>query len=110
MQDLSKTNHKINKMNINTSELTEFINSVSKEIFAQDKDGIKTTIKPIEFELSVVVKKAAGGKINLLLADVGGKYEKEVMSKIKFSVYDERQYVEDVQMDLAKTLATKRRS
>jgi len=36
-------------MKIDTSELTEFINSVSKEIFAQDKKSIKTTIKPIEF-------------------------------------------------------------
>jgi len=56
------------------------------------------------------VKKEARDKINLILAYAGENYEKEVMPKIKFSVYDEKQYLEDIQMDLAKTLATKSRS
>ncbi|MEX1995812.1 MAG: hypothetical protein WD884_00335, partial [Nitrosopumilaceae archaeon] len=40
----------------------------------------------VEFELSILTKKEASGKMSILIADVGGIYEKEAVSKIKFSM------------------------
>jgi len=40
----------------------------------------------LEFELSVVVKKEGKGKLDIAIVSAGGKYEKEAISKIKFSM------------------------
>lgn len=66
--------------------------TVSSAIFEQTDKKVITTVDPIEFELAVAVKKSGGGKINLLLVDADGKYEKEYVSKIKFAVYDRKYY------------------
>ena len=54
--NLSEIKHEINKMKINTLELTGFVNLVSKEIFIRKENRIKTMIKSIEFELAILVK------------------------------------------------------
>ena len=77
---------------VNASELQNFIDSVSSTIFEQTDKKIITTVSPIEFELAVTMKKSGRGKINLLLIDAGGKYEKEYVSKIKFAVHDRKHY------------------
>ena len=40
----------------------------------------------IEVELVVVSSKAVGGKLSILIAEAGGKYQKEELSKIKFKI------------------------
>ena len=41
---------------------------------------------PIEFELAVIVKKKAKGKINVLVVEAGGNYEQKTISRIKFQI------------------------
>ena len=41
---------------------------------------------PIEFELAVIVKKEAKGKINVLVVEAGGNYEQKTISRIKFQI------------------------
>ena len=41
---------------------------------------------PIEFEIAVIVKKEAKGKINVLVVEAGGKYEQKTISRIKFQI------------------------
>jgi hypothetical protein len=72
--------------------------SAFKELISSTVEGISESLKGksvgvlgvIEFELSVVTKKVGGGKVKLILAEAGGKYEKEEISKIKFSIGDKR--------------------
>ena len=44
----------------------------------------------VEFELSVVSKKTAGGKLKLVLAEAGAGYNKEEISRIKFWIGSRR--------------------
>ena len=65
-----------------------------KEIVATTIDSIREGLKGkkcgvaglIEFEIAVIKSKEAGGGFRLLIADAGGNYSKESVSRIKFSV------------------------
>ncbi|MGI0009777.1 MAG: trypco2 family protein [Nitrosopumilaceae archaeon] len=70
----------------NSSELTEFIKAVSKGIEEAQENGSFELLTPIDFEVSVIVKKEGKGGINIAVVGAGAKYEKESISKIKFSV------------------------
>ena len=75
-------------MTYDSKNITEFIQSSIEGI----EEGIQSNKSkfrfetPIEFELSVSVKKRAEGKIDIVVASAGGKYDKEEISKIKFSI------------------------
>ena len=73
-------------MTVNSSELTDFINAVKESIEKTQTQGSFELIAPIEFEVSIVVKKEGKGGINIAIVGAGGKYEKESISKIKFSM------------------------
>lgn len=72
-------------MEINTEELTEYVKNVCEGISKSETDDMKLKTW-IDFELSVVTEKKAEGKVKIFVADVGGKYEKESISKIKFTM------------------------
>ncbi len=71
---------------IGSTELTEFITAVSEGITKGQKQGILELLTPIEFEISVAIKKEGKGGVNITLIEAGGKYEKESVSKIKFAM------------------------
>lgn len=73
-------------MTVNSSELTDFINAVKESIEKTQTQNSFELIKPIEFEISVIVKKEGRGGVNIAIVEAGGKYEKESVSKIKFSM------------------------
>lgn len=66
------------------TELTTYIKNVLDSI---EKAQTETFVArpPIEFELSIVNTKDKSGRFNIMIADVGAKYEKEYISKIKFT-------------------------
>jgi len=72
-------------MEINTNELKDYIKNICKAIENADTETINLK-SPIEFELAVITKKEGKGKVNIFVVDAGGKYEKEAISKIKFSM------------------------
>ena len=73
-----------------SSELTNFITAVKDGIEKSQKQGSFALVTPIEFEVSIIVKKEGKGGINIAIVGAGGKYEKESISKIKFSMGDPR--------------------
>lgn len=73
-------------MNVDTEELTNFINAVKDGIAKSEENNKFSLMSNIDFELSVVTTKQSGGKINLVIAGAGGEYEKQAISKIKFSM------------------------
>ncbi len=72
-------------MDIDSKELTEFIKQVA---IAIDNSKVREMMlkSGIEFELSVIIKKEGNGKLRIFIADANGDYEKESVSKIKFSL------------------------
>lgn len=72
-------------MEIDSKELTEFIKNVA---IAVENSRVREMIlkSGIEFELAVVTKIEGNGKLRIFVADAGGEYEKEVISKVKFSI------------------------
>lgn len=93
-------------MDFNTDELKEFITATANSIVQSTvnvereyntmiprnkmfkADDFKRYIlsSSIEFEISIGIEKIGKGKINLLVADIGGNYKKEFLSKIKFTM------------------------
>jgi len=75
-------------------EIEAFVEEMTKRIVGlrieMEKKSSKytqyTLSSPIDFELSVLIKKKAGGKLNILLVEAGGNYEQESISKIRFSI------------------------
>jgi len=73
-------------MKIDSEELEAFVNSAVKSIM-KGLEGTGAQVRgQIEFEVAVVNVKRGEGGIKLLVADASGKYEKEVVTKIKFRV------------------------
>lgn len=65
--------------------LDEFVKTITTQI----NEGIPDThyLKgDIEVELSIISSKNVGGKLNIMIAEAGGKYQKEELSKIKFKI------------------------
>lgn len=81
-------------MAIDSQEITDFIDAVKLGIAKSREQGKFDLISTVEFELSVVVKKEGEGKFNIAIVGGGGKYEKEAITKIKFSMGDPNSYDE----------------
>ena len=65
--------------------LDEFVNALTTKI----TNGIPEShyLKgEIEIELAIVSTKELGGKLSIFIAEAGGKYQKEELSKIKFKI------------------------
>ncbi len=75
-------------LTIGSTELTAFITAVSDGVAKSQKQGVLELVTPIEFEISVTIKNQGKGGLNIIIVEAGGKYEKESISKIKFSMGD----------------------
>ena len=69
-----------------SEDLKEIVSTTIESI----KEGVKGkeagVIGPIKFELAVVKSKGAKGGFRFLIAEAGGDYSKESISKIEFQV------------------------
>jgi hypothetical protein len=75
-------------MNIDSKELTDYIANVLKGI-NDSGDPILKDYSPtqgVTFDLSIVHKKEAKGGLKILIASAEGKYEKESVSRITFTM------------------------
>ena len=78
-------------MSDDSPELSQFLEIMQTEI----KKGMTSDFYlkgDIDIELAVVKTKNVGGKFKILVAEAGGKYEKETMSKIKFKIAQRGDY------------------
>ncbi len=79
---------------ISLVEVSEDLKEIVSTTIESIKEGMKGkeagVIGPIEFELAVIKSKGAKGGLRFFLADASGKYSKESISKIKFSVIGTR--------------------
>lgn len=93
-------------MDINTDEINEYITATTKSIVntridlrtekqKKESDGsyfeegdhrYYLLDSQLDFEISVVIQKTGKGKMSILVADIGGSYKKEIISKIKFKI------------------------
>jgi len=73
------------------NELDEFLKSLQENIVGGIKEGFELKGE-IEVELAIVKTKKAGGKVQILVAEGGGKYEKEELSKIKFKIGKKKEW------------------
>lgn len=67
-------------------EFKELLISAISSIAEVTKTKDVGIVGPIEIELAVVTKKTANGKMKLFLVEAGADYEKEKLSRIKFSL------------------------
>lgn len=68
------------------SDITEIINNTKEAITKSESDNQLQLNGDIKFELAVIAKKEAGGKLKFIVAEAGGDYNKETVSKISFSM------------------------
>ena len=75
-------------MDIDAKELTDYIANVLKGIYDSDNPMLKdySPTQGVTFDLRVVHKKGAKGGLKILIANTEGKYEKEVVSRITFTM------------------------
>lgn len=73
-------------MKIESEEITDFINAVKTGISKSHSDGTFELMSNVDFELAIVAKKQGNGKVNIVIAGVGGEYEKQTISRIRFSM------------------------
>lgn len=69
-----------------STSLTDFINAVKNGIKNSQEAGSFELLTPIEFEVTVATTKEGKAGLNIVVVGAGGKYEKESVSKIKFSM------------------------
>lgn len=75
-------------MNIDAKELTDYIANVLKGIHDPENPILQdyTAMQGVTFDLRVVHKKGAKGGLKILIANAEGEYEKEVVSRITFTM------------------------
>lgn len=75
-------------MDIDAKELTDYIANVLKGIYDSGNPTLKdySPTQGVTFDLRVVHKKGAKGGLKILIANTEGKYEKEVISRITFTM------------------------
>lgn len=73
-------------MEIESKEITDFINAVKDGIAKSQADGTFELMSNVDFELSVVAKKQGEGKVNIVIAGIGAESEKQSISRIRFSM------------------------
>lgn len=61
-------------LTIGSSELSEFIEAVKDGIAKTQKQGSFELLTPIDFEISVAIKKEGKGGVNIAIVGAGGKY------------------------------------
>jgi|APSaa5957512535_1039671.scaffolds.fasta_scaffold108884_2 hypothetical protein len=66
-------------------KLENFVNAVTTGITQGIPEGFRLK-GDIDIELVVVSSKEVGGKFSIMIAEAGGKYEKEELSRIKFTI------------------------
>jgi hypothetical protein len=66
-------------------KIEDFVNAVTTGINQGIPEGFRLK-GDIDIELVVVSSKEAGGKFSIMIAEAGGKYEKEELSRIKFTI------------------------
>jgi len=66
--------------------IKDVISSTIAGITESVKDKDVALLGVVEFELSVITQKTAGGKAKLVLVEAGADYRKEQISKIKFYI------------------------
>ncbi len=71
-------------------EISEDLKEIVSTTIESIKEGLKGkecgVIGPLKFELAVVKSKGAKGGLRFLIAEAGGDYSKESISKIEFQV------------------------
>ena len=72
-------------LKLQSKELTEYITAVKDAIDSASQDSFQIT-SDIEFELAVINSKEKGGGLKLFVVDAKGKFEDQVISKIKFTM------------------------
>lgn len=75
-------------MEIDSKELTDYVVSVLKAVDSSQNATIQnfTLSQGVTFDLKVVHKKAGKGGLKILIANAEGEYEKEVVSRITFTM------------------------
>jgi hypothetical protein len=71
-------------MNFESDDLSAYVNSVVEGVVKGLPGGFILR-SPIKFEISVAKVKVAAGGFRVIVAEVGGKYGQEEVSKITFS-------------------------
>jgi len=79
------------------NEIEEFIKKTYEGISAGENDNFEL-MSNVEFELSVIVNKSGKGGIDLAIVGAGGKYSKESVSKIKFTMGDEVRFYNEMKL------------
>ncbi len=70
-------------MSQNVEDLGQFVKSLEESIKKNHDEGF-AKLEKITVELAIVQTKEAGGRFRILVAEAGGKYQKEEISKITF--------------------------
>jgi len=75
-------------MKIDSKELSDYVVSVLNAVSSSQDATIKkfTLSQGVTFDLKVVHKKGAKGGLRILIANAEGDYEKEVVSRITFTM------------------------
>jgi len=75
-------------MKIDSKELTDYITSVLEGIHSSQNPILKDYIasQGVMFDLKVIHKKGAKGGLKILIANAEGEYEREVVSRITFTM------------------------
>ena len=75
-------------MKIDSKELTDYVVSVLDAINSSHNATMQnfTLSQGVTFDLKVVHKKGAKGGLRILIANAEGEYEKEVVSRITFTM------------------------
>lgn len=71
------------------SENPEELSKLVKDTLSAIKNGISDNgivVGSIKFDLAIIKTKNIGGRLEVIVASIGGKYEKEVLSRISFEV------------------------
>lgn len=73
-------------MEVDSSELTNFVKSIMKGFDDALSGSGHDLTEPLKVELAITITKDASGKLTLFPVEVGGKHQKEEISRITFSI------------------------
>jgi hypothetical protein len=69
---------------VEEDKFKELVSSTIGGLAEVARDTNVAVLGAVEFELSVVTKKGAGGSLKLVLVEAGAGYQKEEISRVKF--------------------------
>ena len=76
------------------TELENFVKIVSTGIKLGISESGFSLTGDIEIEIAVISSHKTGGKLNIIIAEADGKYEKEKLSRIKFKIHKDEEWSE----------------